>query len=400
MYVISIEALTADSVHEKILKLIPFRFPFRSGSGSVRTSAVRSAQITVQVPKILQLYKRESGKLKRLGDIFMTPVWIQNGRMKMSQKLLTLCIFITLCTAFALPKHASDTKRLVEKPLSEQEHFLEGNHNTAYDHEAFLGEEAKQFDDLSPEESRRRLGLIFDKIDANKDGLIQSYELKKWIEWTQRRYIIADGETQWRIHNPERKDKILWSEYRKSTYSFLDEENRESNDFKTYSRMIERDRRRWQVADENGDDALTQEEFLNFIHPEGTPHMHDLIVIETIEDIDKDGDGRISMEEYIQDLYRGDPGDEEPSWVTSERETFSQYRDKNGDGYLDQSEVKQWIMPDDFDQAAAETSHLIHASDANNDGNLTKQEVLDKYDVFVGSQATDFGEALIKHDEF
>ena len=34
------------------------------------------------------------------------------------------------------------------------------------------------------------------------------------------------------------------------------------------------------------------------------------------------------------------------------------------------------------------------------DGTLSKSEVLDKYDLFVGSQATDFGEALTKHDEF
>ena len=34
------------------------------------------------------------------------------------------------------------------------------------------------------------------------------------------------------------------------------------------------------------------------------------------------------------------------------------------------------------------------------DGMLTKQEILDKHDVFVGSQVTDFGEALARHDEF
>ena len=28
------------------------------------------------------------------------------------------------------------------------------------------------------------------------------------------------------------------------------------------------------------------------------------------------------------------------------------------------------------------------------------QEILDNYDLFVGSQATDFGEALTRHDEF
>jgi len=34
------------------------------------------------------------------------------------------------------------------------------------------------------------------------------------------------------------------------------------------------------------------------------------------------------------------------------------------------------------------------------DGKLSKTEMLDKYDLFVGSQATDFGEILTKHDEF
>lgn len=35
------------------------------------------------------------------------------------------------------------------------------------------------------------------------------------------------------------------------------------------------------------------------------------------------------------------------------------------------------------------------------DGELSKSEILDHHDVFVGSQATDFGEALTReHDEF
>lgn len=57
-------------------------------------------------------------------------------------------------------------------------------------------------------------------------------------------------------------------------------------------------------------------------------------------------------------------------------------------------------MPDEYDQAEAEANHLIHSSDSDSDGKLSKEEVIEKYDVFVGSQATDFGEALVKHDEF
>lgn len=48
--------------------------------------------------------------------------------------------------------------RVYDRDLSGKEHFDNDVHNTAYDHEAFLGEEAKTFDELPPEESKRRLG--------------------------------------------------------------------------------------------------------------------------------------------------------------------------------------------------------------------------------------------------
>ena len=47
------------------------------------------------------------------------------------------------------------------KDLSEEEHYNgdQFEHNEEYDHEAFLGkEEAKSFDQLPPEEAKRRLG--------------------------------------------------------------------------------------------------------------------------------------------------------------------------------------------------------------------------------------------------
>ncbi len=42
----------------------------------------------------------------------------------------------------------------------------------------------------------------------------------------------------------------------------------------------------------------------------------------------------------------------------------------------------------------------VFESDSDGDEKLTKDEVLKKYDLFVGSKATDFGEALNRHDEF
>jgi hypothetical protein len=45
------------------------------------------------------------------------------------------------------------------------------------------------------------------------------------------------------------------------------------------------------------------------------------------------------METFSGDLYRGEPGDEEPNWVQAERETFAAFRDKDKDGFLNPSEV-------------------------------------------------------------
>ena len=60
---------------------------------------------------------------------------------------------------------------------------------------------------------------------------------------------------------------------------------------------------------------------------------------------------------------------------------------------------------------------MLFEADIDHDNLLTKDEILEKYDIFVGSQvywgllvrnsminfllkATDFGEALTRHDEF
>lgn len=246
--------------------------------------------------------------------------------------------------------------------------------------------------------------MIVDKIDHDKDGFVSQEELKDWIQYTQKRYILDDVDRQWKQHNPENKETISWEEYKKMVYGFLDEmdpnETDQDDEGFSYKSMLRRDRRRWSVADQNGDDSLTKDEFFSFLHPEETGHMRDIVVLETLEDVDKDKDGKVSLQEYIGDMYRGEEGEPEPEWVKNEREQFTTYRDKDGDGYMDTEEVKNWIIPPDFDHAEAEARHLIYEADSDADHQLTKDEILNKYDLFVGSQATDFGEALARHDEF
>merc|ERR1719192_1073474 len=72
----------------------------------------------------------------------------------------------------------------------------------------------------------------------------------------------------------------------------------------------------------------------------------------------------------------------------------------DGDGFMSPEEVKIWIVPADFDHSLAEARHLLRKADADGDSLLSEEEVLDQYDMFVGSSATQFGEVLTRHDEF
>jgi len=290
-------------------------------------------------------------------------------------------------------------------PLSDKDHMKKdgSEHNAKYDHEAFLGKDtAAEYDDMSPEKSKEKLGMLVPKMDSDGNGFITEEELKNHISFMQKRYVNNDVERTWKNYNVEKiKDgKLAWKDYREMVYGSADGEGQELSP--EYQKMIIRDQRRWKVADYDSNDLLDRTEYGCFMHPEDCDHMRDIVVAETVEDIDKDKDGFVSLEEYIGDMYRPDDYPElagkEPDWVASEREMFKDHRDKDKDGRLNKDEMRDWIMPIGFDHADAEAKHLIGIADDDKDGKLSKAEILAHHDTFVGSQATDYGEQLQKHD--
>ncbi|XP_033826685.2 LOW QUALITY PROTEIN: reticulocalbin-3 [Periophthalmus magnuspinnatus] len=194
---------------------------------------------------------------------------------------------------------------------------------------------------------------------------------------------------------------IAWEEYKNTTYGYyLGEDFDDVEDKSTYRTMLSRDERRFKVADRNHDGIATREEFTAFLHPEEYDYMKDVVVQETVEDIDKNGDGKVDMQEYIGDMYSEEDGESEPDWVQTERKHFSEFRDFNKDGFLDKDEVAQWVLPGEVDHADNEAKHLIHETDTDKDEKITKKEILATERWFVGSRPTNYGEDLTKrHDE-
>lgn len=289
--------------------------------------------------------------------------------------------------------------------VGEKGHFKDGAHNLAFDQEAFLGaEEARKFRQLSPEESKERLAKLIAKVDTDQSGRLSRQELRDQVRLMQRQFVEKDVDRTWRHHDGDRTGSLSWAEYRDAVYGPLADAEKGAEALgPEYRENMRKDERRFKMADRDANAKLDKAEYICFTHPEDCAHMRDALVAEATEKMDADGDGLVSMKEYIDDLYI--PADypelapgEEPAWVHSERDMFRQYRDKNGDGVLDAHEMGEWISPTGYDHAEAEASHLLYSADDDKDGELSRDEILAHHEIFAGSQVTDYGEQLKRHD--
>lgn len=74
-------------------------------------------------------------------------------------------------------------------------------------------------------------------------------------------------------------------------------------------------------------------------------------------------------------MFAHEDGGPEPDWVKTEREQFSDFRDLNKDGKMDQDEIRHWIMPEDYDHAQAEARHLVYESDQDKVRSISRRLV-------------------------
>lgn len=67
----------------------------------------------------------------------------------------------------------------------------------------------------------------------------------------------------------------------------------------TFRSQIESDRRKFPLADENGDGKLNREEMAVYLHPSDFPKMRDFVVDQYFDQMDENKDGRVTREEYL-----------------------------------------------------------------------------------------------------
>lgn len=272
---------------------------------------------------------------------------------------------------------------------------------------------------ISVDEGKLRLAmLVSNKIDTNNDNYLDYTELASWIRHTEKTYMREDVGRQWSGYRLTGGDdsRLTWNQYREQNYNHVEQMKRKVRPnlrdslIKSIKKLESREKRRWQAADVNQDGLLNKDEFYCFIHPHEFSHMRASIVEEVISDMDKDNDGRISLDEYASNSILTkeiDRSEEQREGVKNnalemERKKFS-LLDVNGDTFLDQNEIasSSHLVPSSMflDHSNTEANHLLLECDSDKDGKLSMQEILESYEMFINSQVTDFGEALSSYNK-
>jgi len=196
-----------------------------------------------------------------------------------------------------------------------------------------------------------RISMI---VDTNNDGVLSPQELKAFADSLRSR-------KKW-----------------EHTRSALDALDTDGDGHVTHAEIIDRvttparsnDTQRFAAADGNGDGLLNETEFHAFAYPA----THDVVIkVETghqFENFDRDGDGRISFEEYKQD----DEQHEDFSHGEARQDFYLHDFDSSGD--LDADEFERLLAGHDL--LLDSIGKAISAVDSDGDGHISISEEVPK----------------------
>merc|ERR1712157_338932 len=243
--------------------------------------------------------------------------------------------------------------------------------------------------DLEDEELQARLRKLVVRMDHNRDGFVDMEELTMWT-------VVALFE----MADLDDTDSLTFEE------TFIEEHhyaNFTMNDLKKglseeYNKMYNRDKARFDAADIDGDEKLTEQEFVLFKNPLKDEAVKTAVMAECLAMVDTDKDGKLSLQEYLND-WHVPPNKNDEDFIELETDRFNDEYDRNKDGFLTGDELLFWLSPDNTEIAIDEAEHLIDMCDEDEDEKLTPEEIVENHDLWVDSDATEYGAQLRHYDE-
>lgn len=303
--------------------------------------------------------------------------------------ILIISIVLHLVDGHNVHKHYKADRPTTLSQFEDHEHGK-------FDHDALFGASRDELNQLAPEDAKRRLRkFIADgRLDEDQNGFVSKGELSRWVVNSFQSISKQDALDQLKEEDENQDGSISWSEHYKNNFNLGAEQTLDEKE------MIYEDRELFNAADLNHDGLLDSSEFPLFTSPEDFPPMFDTLYRLTMRRRDINGDGVLSFDEYIVN-EKGVMPDRTSEGYLIDKEKFENDLDRNKDGLLSKEETISWIVPNATEIANEEAEHLIDACDDNKDGQLSIDEIVNNYDVFMESEVTEYGDKLkeMHHDE-
>lgn len=294
---------------------------------------------------------------------------------------------------------------------------MDGHLNKDFHQEVFLGKEMEQFDeDSEPQRNRRKLMLIFGKVDVNRDRKISAKEMQQWImQKTEEHFqeAMEENKVHFRSVDPDGDGHVSWDEYKikfLASKGFNEKEIAEkikkNEDLKIdeeTQEVLDNLKDRWFQADNPPtNQLLNEEEFLSFQHPEHSRGMLKFMVKEIVRDLDQDGDKKLTKSEFISlpvgTVENQQAQDIDDDWVKDRKKEFEEVIDANRDGIVTMEELEEYMDPMNEYNALNEAKQMIAVADENQNHHLELEEILKYSEYFTGSKLMDYARNV--HEEF
>ncbi|XP_030364114.1 45 kDa calcium-binding protein [Strigops habroptila] len=294
---------------------------------------------------------------------------------------------------------------------------MDGHLNKEFHQEVFLGKEMEEFEeDSEPRKNRKKLMVIFSKVDINNDKKIGAKEMQRWImEKTDEHFqeAVEENKMHFRAVDPDGDGHVSWDEYKikfLASKGFNEKEiaekirnNEELKIDEETQEVLDNLKDRWYQADNPPPDLLlNEEEFLSFLHPEHSRGMLKFMVKEIIRDLDQDGDKKLTLSEFISlpvgTVENQQAQDIDDDWVKDRRKEFEEVIDANHDGIVTMEELEEYMDPMNEYNALNEAKQMIAVADENQNHHLELEEILKYSEYFTGSKLMDYARNV--HEEF
>jgi len=257
--------------------------------------------------------------------------------------------------------------------------------------------------DLEDEELQSRLRKLVVRMDHNRDGFVDMEELTNWsfvsvfnIAGQDAKFdfdLAAQGDGFADFN--EVVEDIRGLDFNGPEPDIFDSEKKFHQE---YNKMYNRDRARFDAADIDGNEMLSESEFVLFKNPLKDEAVKIAVIAECLGAVDTDKDGKINLQEYLAD-WHVPPIKIDEDFNELETDRFNDEYDRNKDGFLSGDELLFWLSPDNTEIAIDEAEHLIDMCDEDEDERLTPEEIVENHDLWVDSDATEYGAQLRHYDE-